>query len=39
MNPEALSGDGRPKRMLVIIGLMVILLGGMVAYFRRRGWL
>jgi magnesium transporter len=23
----------------VIMGLMVILLGGMIAYFRRRGWL
>jgi magnesium transporter len=22
-----------------IIGLMAVLLGGMIAYFRRRGWL
>ena len=24
---------------IVIVGVMVVLLGGMIAFFRRRGWL
>ena len=32
-------GEGDSDRVLVMIALMVVLLGGMVAYFRRRGFL
>ncbi|HEX7291713.1 MAG TPA: CorA family divalent cation transporter [Conexibacter sp.] len=32
-------GEGDPEAFWVILGSMVALLTGMVAYFRRRGWL
>ena len=32
-------GEGDPTDFYVIVGAMVVLLLGMVAYFRRRGWL
>ena len=32
-------GEESRTAFWVIMGLMVLLLGGMVAYFRRRGWL
>ena len=32
-------GEGDPTDFWVIVGAMVVLLVGMVAYFRRRGWL
>jgi magnesium transporter len=32
-------GEGSHEAFWVILGLMVVMLGGMVAYFRKRGWL
>ena len=32
-------GEGDQTDFYVIVGAMVVLLLGMVAYFRRRGWL
>ena len=32
-------GEGDPTDFYVIVGAMVVLLLGMVAYFRQRGWL
>jgi magnesium transporter len=32
-------GEQSRTAFWVIMGIMVVLLGGMVAYFRRRGWL
>jgi magnesium transporter len=32
-------GEGSIEAFWVILGLMVVVLGGMVAYFRKRGWL
>ena len=32
-------GEGDTTDFYVIVGAMVVLLLGMVAYFRRRGWL
>jgi magnesium transporter len=32
-------GDGDGEDFYVIVGAMVVLLVGMLAYFRRRGWL
>src|SRR5690349_6770520 len=32
-------GEGDPTDFFLIVGTMVVLLLGMVAYFRRRGWL
>jgi magnesium transporter len=32
-------GEGSDAAFWVVIGAMVVLLGGMLGYFRRRGWL
>jgi magnesium transporter len=32
-------GENDMTAFWLILGLMVVLLGGMIAYFRRRGWL
>jgi LPXTG-motif cell wall-anchored protein len=32
-------GEGDSVDFFVIVGSMLVLLVGMVAYFRRRGWL
>ena len=32
-------GEGDPDDFWVIVGGMAMLLVGMLAYFRRRGWL
>jgi magnesium transporter len=32
-------GEGQMHAFWLIVGCMVVLLAGMVAYFRRRGWL
>jgi magnesium transporter len=32
-------GEGDPEDFWVIVGAMAVLLVGMLAYFRRRGWL
>ena len=32
-------GEQDTTAFWAILGVMVVLLGGMVAYFRRRGWL
>jgi magnesium transporter len=32
-------GEGDPEDFWVIVGVMAVLLVGMLAYFRRRGWL
>jgi magnesium transporter len=32
-------GEGDPEDFWWVVGGMVILLVGMLAYFRRRGWL
>jgi magnesium transporter len=32
-------GEGDTGDFWVILGAMVVLLVGMIAYFRRRGWL
>jgi magnesium transporter len=32
-------GEENMTAFWAILGFMVVLLGGMIAYFRRRGWL
>jgi magnesium transporter len=32
-------GEGSVEAFWVIIGVMVVVLGGMLAVFRKRGWL
>ena len=32
-------GQGKIEAFWIVIGVMAVLLGGMLAYFRRRGWL
>ncbi len=32
-------GEGSTTAFWIIIASMVVLLGGMLGYFRRRGWL
>ena len=32
-------GEGDTTAFCVVVGVMVVILVGMVAYFRRRGWL
>jgi magnesium transporter len=32
-------GEGSPSAFWVILGVMLVVLSGLVAYFRRRGWL
>jgi magnesium transporter len=32
-------GEGDPEDFFVVIGAMLVLLVGIVAFFRRRGWL
>jgi magnesium transporter len=32
-------GEGDPEDFFVVVGLMLVLLIGMVVFFRRRGWL
>jgi magnesium transporter len=32
-------GEGDPEDFFVVVGAMLVLLVGMVAFFRRRGWL
>ena len=32
-------GEGNETGFFVVLGVMALVLIGMVAYFRRRGWL
>jgi magnesium transporter len=38
MNVEV-PGEGQIEAFWIILAAMVVMLGGMLAYFRRRGWL
>ncbi|MBS1860788.1 MAG: magnesium transporter CorA, partial [Actinobacteria bacterium] len=38
MNSEV-PGQGNPAAFFIVIGAMVVILIGMVLWFRRRGWL
>jgi magnesium transporter len=34
-----IPGQGSVEGFWIVVGVMVLTLGGMLAYFRRRGWL
>jgi magnesium transporter len=34
-----IPGQGSVEGFWLVVGVMVLTLGGMLAYFRRRGWL